>query len=151
MCGHVLRWWWRGWGWLDVSVHSVSWCSKTPRPKTRRLCTCVFSPEWLFVTPWTIAHQAPLSMGFSRQECWSELPFPSAGDLLTQGLNPGLFCLLCAIWEAWKPTDSPFKTQLKHLLAQEVFSEFLNHIRSNKSHYICSAPAPQCSVVSPSF
>ena len=31
---------------------------------------------WLFVTPWTVAHQAPLSMGFSRQEYWSELPFP---------------------------------------------------------------------------
>ena len=30
-----------------------------------------------FVTPWTVAHQAPLSMGFSRQECWSGLPFPS--------------------------------------------------------------------------
>ena len=31
----------------------------------------------LFVTPWTVAHQAPLSMGFSRQEYWSGLPFPS--------------------------------------------------------------------------
>ena len=31
----------------------------------------------LFATPWTIAYQAPLSMGFSRQECWSGLPFPS--------------------------------------------------------------------------
>ena len=33
------------------------------------------------VTPWTVAHQAPLSMGFSRQEYWSEQPFPSPGDL----------------------------------------------------------------------
>ena len=44
----------------------------------------------LFATPWTVAHQAPLSMGFSRQEYWSGLPFPSPGDLPTQGLNPGL-------------------------------------------------------------
>ena len=44
----------------------------------------------LFGTPWTIAYQAPLSMGFSRQECWSGLPFPSAGYLPTQELNPGL-------------------------------------------------------------
>ena len=36
--------------------------------------TCCF---WLFVTPWTAAHQAPLSMGFSRQEYWSEVPLPS--------------------------------------------------------------------------
>ena len=57
----------------------------------------------------------------------------------------------CAIWEVWKPTYSPFKTQLKHLFAQKVFSELLKHIRSNKSHYIFSAPAPQCSVVSPSL
>ena len=35
----------------------------------------------LFATPWTVAYQAPLSMGFSRQECWSGLPFPSPGDL----------------------------------------------------------------------
>ena len=34
-----------------------------------------------FETPWTVAHQAPLSMGFPRQEYWSELPFPSPGDL----------------------------------------------------------------------
>ena len=35
------------------------------------------SSVWLFVTPWTAAHQAPLSMGFSRQEYWSEVPLPS--------------------------------------------------------------------------
>ena len=42
----------------------------------------------LFATPWTVAHQAPLSMGFSRQEYWSGLP--SLGIFLTQGSNPGL-------------------------------------------------------------
>ena len=41
-------------------------------------------------TPWTVAHQAPPSMGFLRQEYWSELPFPSLGDFLAQGSNPGL-------------------------------------------------------------
>ena len=46
----------------------------------------------LFATPWTVARQAPLSMGFSRQEHWSGLPFPSPGDLLPiQGSNS---CLL---------------------------------------------------------
>ena len=38
--------------------------------------------------PWTVAHQAPLSMGFSRQECWSGLPFPSPGDLPNPGIEP---------------------------------------------------------------
>ena len=40
-------------------------------------------------TPWTIACQAPLSMGFSRQEYWSGLPFPSPGDLPDPGIEPG--------------------------------------------------------------
>ena len=43
----------------------------------------------LFVTPWTVAHKAPPSMEFSRQECWSGLPFPSPGDLPDPGIEPG--------------------------------------------------------------
>ena len=42
----------------------------------------------LFATPWTVAYQASLSMGFSRQEYWSELPFPSPGDLPDPGTEP---------------------------------------------------------------
>ena len=42
----------------------------------------------LFVTPWTVAHQAPLSMGFPRQEYWSGLSFPSPGDLPDSGIKP---------------------------------------------------------------
>ena len=41
----------------------------------------------LFVTPWTVAYQAPPSIGFSRQECWSGLPFPSPGDLPDPGIE----------------------------------------------------------------
>ena len=47
-----------------------------------------FSHLWLFVTLWTVARQAPLSMGFSRQEYWSGLPFPSPGDLPDSGFKP---------------------------------------------------------------
>ena len=42
----------------------------------------------LFATPWTVAHQTPPSMGFSRQEYWSGLPFPSPGDLPNPGIEP---------------------------------------------------------------
>ena len=42
----------------------------------------------LFATLWTVAHQAPPSMGFSRQEHWSGLPFPSPGDLPDPGIEP---------------------------------------------------------------
>ena len=42
----------------------------------------------LFATPWTVAHQAPLFLGFSRQEYWSGLPIPSTGDLPDPGIEP---------------------------------------------------------------
>ena len=47
------------------------------------------SPVQPFSTPWTVAYQAPPSVGFSRQECWSGLPFPSSGDLPNPGIEPG--------------------------------------------------------------
>ena len=47
-----------------------------------------FSCVWRFVTLWTVACQAPLSMGFSRQPCWSGLPCPSPGDLPNAGIKP---------------------------------------------------------------
>ena len=43
----------------------------------------------LFATPWTVAYEASQSMGFSRQECWSGLSFPSPGDLPNPGNEPG--------------------------------------------------------------
>ena len=55
------------------------------------MCVCMlsyFSCVRLFATLWTVAHQAPLSMGFSRQEYWSGLPCPSSGDLPDPGIEP---------------------------------------------------------------
>ena len=51
-----------------------------------QLCRCIQS--FNCVTPWTVAHQAPLSMGFSRQEYWSGLPFPSPEDFPYPGIKP---------------------------------------------------------------
>ena len=65
------------------------------------LCTCVlshFSPVWLFASPWTAAHQVPLSMGFSRQGYWRGLPCPLQGIFLTQVLNSHFLCLLHWRW-----------------------------------------------------
>ena len=53
------------------------------------MCVKSLSRVRLFATPWTVAHQTPLSMGFSRQEYWSGLPFPSPGDLPNPGIQPG--------------------------------------------------------------
>ena len=52
------------------------------------VCVCVFSCIQLFATPVTVALQAPLSMGFSRKEYWSRLPFPTPGDPTDPGTEP---------------------------------------------------------------
>ena len=49
-----------------------------------------FSHVWLFGTPWTVDHQAPLSMGFFGQEYWSELPCPTPGNIPNPGIKPSL-------------------------------------------------------------
>ena len=60
------------------------------------ICAQLLGLVQLFVTQWTVAHQAPLSMDFSRQEYWSGLPFPSP-DLSYQVSNPCLLCLLHSV------------------------------------------------------
>ena len=52
-------------------------------------CMCVCAQFWLFATLWTVAHLAPLPVGFSRQEYWNELPFPTPRDLPDPGIGPG--------------------------------------------------------------
>ena len=69
-------------------------------------CVCVFSCIWLSVTPWAFAYQTPLSMGFSRQEYRSELPFPIPGDLP----NPGIISVYPAFQVdslLLEPSDRP--------------------------------------------
>ena len=61
----------------------------------------------LFVTPWTVAHQAPLSMGFSKQEYWSGLPFPPPGDLPDTRIEAGSPTLQVDSF----PTEPPGKSK----------------------------------------
>ena len=66
-----------------------------------QLLSCV----WLSVTPWTVAHEAPLSMGFPRQEHWSRVPFPLPGDLPDLGIectSPALAAGLFTTWATWE-------------------------------------------------
>ena len=53
------------------------------------VCLCMLNHIQLPATPWTVAHQCPLSMGFSRQKYWSGLAFPSLGDLPNPWIKPG--------------------------------------------------------------
>ena len=75
----------------------------------------VFSRVWLFATWWTVAHQAPLSIGFSRQEHWSGLPLLLQGTCPTQGSNPRLLHLL-----HWQVGSLP----LSHLGSISNYEEF---------------------------
>ena len=61
------------------------------------------SVESLSATPWTVTHQAPLSMEFSRQEYWSGLSFPSPGDLPNPGIKPAS----PALWADSLPSELP--------------------------------------------
>ena len=61
----------------------------------------------LFPTPWTVAHQAPLTVAFSRQECWSGLPFPSPGHLPDPGIEPGFPVLRADSLPSEPPESSP--------------------------------------------
>ena len=77
----------------------------------------------LFATPWTVAHQAPLSLGFPRQEEWSGLPVPSPGDLPDSGIKPTSLGLaggfftgeppgkpnLSIVWKNWKTIEKATK------------------------------------------
>ena len=81
------------------------------------LLSCV----WLFATPWTIACQAPLSMGFSRQEHWSGLPFPSPGDLPNPGIKSGSPAL-----QAESHQINPNKTyHMAIILIDSIFSCYI--------------------------
>ena len=69
----------------------------------------------LFATPWTVAHQGPLSMGFSRQKYWSELPFLSPGYLPDPGIEPT--SLAPALAGRFFTTSTTWEAPLLHLLS----------------------------------
>ena len=72
-----------------------------------------FSPVQLFATLWAVAHQAPLSMGFSRQEYWSGLPCPPPGDLPDPGIEPASPVAPCILAGGFSTTEPPGKPKEK--------------------------------------
>ena len=80
------------------------------------------------VTPWTVACQAPLSMGFSRQEYWSGLPFPSPGYFPSPGIKPMSPALASGFFTADPPGQAKCKIQIWHLL----FKNYREFQGSNK-------------------
>ena len=97
-----------------------------------------FSCVLLFATPWTVAYQVPLSVGFSRQKYWSRLPFPSPGDPPNPGIELGSLALQAdALW-----SEPPGKSLIKKVCNTVLictgfrnplnlihsFSDFLHHL-----------------------
>ena len=113
------------------------------------------------VTPWTVARQAPLSVGFSRQEYWSGLPFHSPGDLPDPGIKPashkssalaGGFFSISATWEALKQGHPLSKPQYSFpkpeinintilLFNQRVLSR-LSHVQLSVTPWTVARQAP---------
>ena len=80
----------------------------SPKGTIKRKKVKSLSRVQLFVTPWTINYQAPLTMGFSRQECWIGLPFPPPGDLP----NPGIELRSPALQADALPSEPPGKPKV---------------------------------------
>ena len=96
--------------WVAISFSNVNFSSSSLVAKS-----CL-----TLATPQTVAWQVPLSMGFSRQEYWSGLPYPLPGDLSNPGLNPRL--LLCRCSLPSEPSQKPKSTRVGSLsLLQGIF------------------------------
>ena len=75
----------------------------------------------LFETPWTVAHQAPPSMGFSRQEYWSGLPFPSPGNLPNPGIEPRSLALQADALTSEPPGKQGLTKYIQSLERKKIF------------------------------
>ena len=116
--------------WSTVDLQCCDFCSTAKGLSHTACMPHPFSRVWLLVTPWTVARQTLLSMGFSRQESWSGLPCPPPGDLPTQGLNP---CLLNPLpWHLpLAPPGKPLSYTYIHLFSHsfpitQVYHRILN-------------------------
>ena len=87
----------------------------------------------LFATLWTVAHQAPLSMGFSRQEYWSGLPFPSPGFFPTQGSNPGLPSCR-QIFNLWATREAQNTREHKRRIPQNNPEKMKPYVQENNKN-----------------
>ena len=155
-CGSSIVWglqkissriWWK-WHSYKIAGFNLSWISfnnlffielllnyAIVELRIAELCCTVLllSRVWLFATPWTVARQAPLSMGFSRQEDWSGFPCPPPGDLP----NPGMELRSPTLQEDSLPTELPGKLNYSVVLitaAQQ--SDSVTHTHTHTHIYI---------------
>ena len=107
----------------ERAVRGGSWGALRALGLEQVVCVCVLAQSvQLFATPWTVAHQAPLSMEYSRQECWSGLPFPPPGDLPDPGtdlvslVSPALKTDSLPTAPPGKPMNTHYKERVYEIL-----------------------------------
>ena len=123
------------------------WCHPTVLSSAipfRGLSAQSLSHVWLFVTPWTVAHQVPLSVGFSRQEYWSGLPFPPLLKRLKNTSSPWALAWPLGGWVCMLRGHTPPRMaagstspQRAHAAAQRLQSQgrwLLGTCTASKSH-----------------
>ena len=97
----------------------------------------------LFATPWTVAYHAPPSVGFSRQEYWSGLPFPSLGDLPNPGIKPGSPTLQADALPSELPGKLYGVRKCSNFILLHVAVQFSQH------HLLKRLSLPHCIYLSP--
>ena len=105
------------------------------RKKKVKSLSCV----WFFATPWTVAYQAPPSLGFSRQEYWSGLPLPSPGDLPDPGIEPGSPALQADSLPS-EPPGKPNHSHIHHFLIEHKVSNRTlssGKAKTNEIYFLC--------------
>ena len=112
-------------------MQRVVWCCS---------CLCAQPHRYvqLFVTPWTVAHQAPLSMRFSRQGYWSGLPFPTSKNRIIEGIkqvNKLILSWQCPAirknyyqWYSWFTLTDSLKENNEHLIPSTIFRMLKKHL-----------------------
>ena len=91
---------------------------------------------WL-MTPWTVAHQAPLYMKFPRQEYWSRLPFPSSGDLPNLGIEPRSSALQADSLPSEPPRKPYVQAQYTHAIFIYTWHSYIciQHTHSHQENF----------------
>ena len=118
--------------WLYLPKSCKTYFTKPVLERKGRKKVKLLSRVRLFAIPWTVAHQDRLSIGFSRQEYWSGLPFSSPGDLPDPGIEPRSPTLQAEALTSEPPGKPPdnilqrkqqktYKIHLKHHIFHEVF------------------------------
>ena len=114
---------------------------KVSESSTQLFCCLVLKSCPTLATPWTVAHQASLSLGFSRQEYWSGLPFPFPGESSrprdqTQGSNPGLLH-----WQAGSlPSEPPGKLSMQMLGMNKICMSHVTSVELCYESSHCTGP-----------